>query len=222
MEEKVDMTTALKQKKSSYGSMMTGESDPMIKDKKRLELSGYEVIPLFLLNILIIFPIWFVLLLPLALIYQALYYIWNASLSLLGMNKKKKSSRGGDISITTGVAVDTKVVGKRGERELDLIIFGATGFTGQMAATYIAKRYGSTFKWAIAGRRMSALQALRSQLSTIDTSLGSLPIIIADTGDLASLEKMVKETKVIISTTGDYERFIIDKLLYGVDNYFFR
>ena len=69
---------------------------------------------------------------------------------------------------------------------------------------------------------MSALQALRSQLSTIDTSLGSLPIIIADTGDLASLEKMVKETKVIISTTGDYERFIIDKLLYGVDNNFFR
>ena len=222
MEEKADMTTALKQKKSSYGSMMTGESDPMIKDKKRLELSGYEVIPLFLLNILIIFPIWFVLLLPLALIYQALYYIWNASLSLLGMNKKKKSSRGGDISITTGVAVDTKVIGKRGERELDLIIFGATGFTGQMAATYIAKRYGSTFKWAIAGRRMSALQALRSQLSTIDTSLGSLPIIIADTGDLASLEKMVKETKVIISTTGDYERFIIDKSLYGVDNNFFR
>ena len=218
----MDMTTALKQKKSSYGSMMTGESDPMIKDKKRLELSGYEVIPLFLLNILIIFPIWFVLLLPLALIYQALYYIWNASLSLLGMNKKKKSSRGGDISITTGVAVDTKVIGKRGERELDLIIFGATGFTGQMAATYIAKRYGSTFKWAIAGRRMSALQALRSQLSTIDTSLGSLPIIIADTGDLASLEKMVKETKVIISTTGDYERFIIDKSLYGVDNNFFR
>ena len=222
MEEKADMTTALKQKKSSYGSMMTGESDPMIKDKKRLELSGYEVIPLFLLNILIIFPIWFVLLLPLALIYQALYYIWNASLSLLGMNKKKKSSRGGDISITTGVAVDTKVIGKRGERELDLIIFGATGFTGQMAATYIAKRYGSTFKWAIAGRRMSALQALRSQLSTIDASLGSLPIIIADTGDLASLEKMVKETKVIISTTGDYERFIIDKSLYGVDNNFFR
>ena len=38
MEEKVDMTTALKQKKSSYGSMMTGESDPMIKDKKRLDI----------------------------------------------------------------------------------------------------------------------------------------------------------------------------------------
>ena len=203
MEEKGDMAAALKQKNSSYGSMVTGEADPMIKDKKRLELSGYEVIPLFILNVSIILPIWFVLLLPLALIYQALNYIWNALLSLLGMNKKKKSSRGGDVSTTTGVAIDTKVVVKKGTRELDLIVFGATGFTGQMAATYIAKRYGSTFKWAIAGRRMSALQALRSQLSKIDSSLGSLPIIIADTGDLASLEKMVKETKVIISTTGD-------------------
>ena len=203
MEESKEMSAPFAQKKSSYSTMISGESDPMIKDKKKLELSGYEVIPLFILNILIVLPLWVVLLLPLTLIYQALSYILSASLSVLGINKKKRSSRACDASTITGVAIDVKITEKRGTRELDLIIFGATGFTGQMAATYISKRYGSTFKWAIAGRRMSALQALRSELSAIDSSLGTLPIIIADTGDLSSLEKMVKRTKVIISTAGD-------------------
>jgi short subunit dehydrogenase-like uncharacterized protein len=73
----------------------------------------------------------------------------------------------------------------------DLVVFGATGFTGQLAARYLANRYSSglaaqPLKWAIAGRRRAALESLRAELQLPD-----LPIIIADSADEASLAAMV-------------------------------
>ena len=47
------------------------------------------------------------------------------------------------------------------EREFDLILFGATGFTGGFAAEYLAKNYGTTIKWAIAGRNERKLGAVK-------------------------------------------------------------
>lgn len=175
-----------------------GESDPMVKDKKILELSGLEVIPLFLLNVLVALPIWIAILLPLTLIYQGVLLLLTTISKAVGLKKKSRKNAVNTASVTASANVTTR----SGEREHDLIVFGATGFTGQMAAVYIAKRYGSKFKWAIAGRRMSALQELKSKLCAIDPTLRDLPIVIADTGDITSLEAMVKRTKVIISTTG--------------------
>ncbi len=58
------------------------------------------------------------------------------------------------------------------------MLFGATGFTGQLAAAYIAKKYGTRqFKWAIAGRRKDALEKIRSELSIHDKGLAELPIV---------------------------------------------
>ena len=204
MGESDNMSKPFIEHKPSYSIPMDsadGELDPMIKDKKILELSGYEVIPVFLLNLLILFPIWLALLLPLVLIYQSLLYVYNASLSALGMKKKRKSSRNNDLSSSSNNDSTIKITMKS-KKDLDLIVFGATGFTGQMAAKYIAKRYGNSFKWGIAGRRMDALQTLKNELISINPALADLPIIIADTNDIDSLEKMVKKSNVIISTTG--------------------
>jgi Saccharopine dehydrogenase NADP binding domain len=206
MEESKGIRTPLMQNNVPYSGATnsgmtdsTGESDPMIKDKKRLEMAGIEVIPIFIANVFILLPIWIAILLPLTLIYQGLLYIFIVVTSALGLKKKSKKAD----AAATNVTASANVTQKKGDSAYDLVIFGATGFTGQMAATYIAKRYGNKFKWAIAGRRMSALQELRSKLSAIDSSLSALPIIIADTNDIASLEAMVKMSKVVISTTGE-------------------
>ena len=117
------------QNRASYTDMdSTGESDPMIKDNKRLELSGYEVIPLFLLNTLIVLPIWVVVLLPVTVVYQGMFYLCTASLSALGLKKRNKKSRGTEVHTAATAATEIKVE-KKGEREFDLVIFGATGVT---------------------------------------------------------------------------------------------
>jgi short subunit dehydrogenase-like uncharacterized protein len=195
-------------RKDSYSTMSTtdNESDMMIKDKKKLELSGYEVIPIFFINLFVVLPIWLVVLLPPALLSQGVSQIMT-KLS----PKSKKSSKDVESSESSykesetlpGKAV-TKIVK---EREFDLVIFGATGFTGQMAAVYVAKRYGDDFKWAIAGRRRSALQNVKDKATAINPKVTNLSIIIADTNDRESLEAMVKQTKVIISTAGPFAKY---------------
>jgi len=94
-----------------------------------------------------------------------------------------------------------------GARNFDIILFGATGFTGRLAALYLAKTYGSSIRWAIAGRRKAALETIRSELVKIDASLAKLPLVIADSADTQSLLNMVLQTKVIITTAGPFDKY---------------
>ena len=100
----------------------------------------------------------------------------------------------------------------------DIVVFGATGFTGKMAAKYIARQYGCRFRWAIAGRRRAALEAVRNELSLIDNSLSNLPIIIADSADLVSLHSMTMLTKVVITTAGPFDKYGSDLVRYCAEN----
>lgn len=86
-------------------------------------------------------------------------------------------------------------------RTYDLILWGATGFTGQLVAEYLLKQYGidNNLRWAIAGRNEAKLEQVRQELKVPD-----LPIILADSMDKASLEAMVRQTKVVCSTVGPY------------------
>ncbi len=75
------------------------------------------------------------------------------------------------------------------DRPFDLILFGATGFTGQLVAEVLAaKQAEEHFRLAIAGRNTTKLEALRMQLG--DPQIG---IIVADTGDRATLLNMAKQ-----------------------------
>lgn len=88
------------------------------------------------------------------------------------------------------------------ERKFDLVLFGATGFTGTLAAKYLASKYGdSSLKWAIAGRSKSKLEALREQCK------GLPEIIIADSTDEAAIKAMVAQTRCIITTAGPFRRY---------------
>lgn len=89
--------------------------------------------------------------------------------------------------------------------DFDLILLGATGFTGALVAQYLFKRYGvdGDVRWAIAGRSLDKLERLRRELQGID-SLTPLPIVVADSHDRDSLDALVAQTAVVCSTVGPY------------------
>jgi short subunit dehydrogenase-like uncharacterized protein len=84
------------------------------------------------------------------------------------------------------------------EREHDVVVFGATGFTGALTAEYLAGAAGAGARWAIAGRSRDKLDALRNRLSA------EVPVIVADISDPASLRAMAESTRVVITTVGPY------------------
>ena len=88
----------------------------------------------------------------------------------------------------------------------DIIIWGATGFTGKLVAEYITERYGANgrVRWAIAGRNLQKLEQVRANLAKIDAAAADLPLLLADSLDKESLHNLVKQTEVICSTVGPY------------------
>ena len=90
------------------------------------------------------------------------------------------------------------------QREHDLVLFGATGFTGALTAEYLARNAPEHARWALAGRNRGKLEQLRGRLAGIDPRLEDLPLLIADVTDAASLAKVAAATKVVITTVGPY------------------
>ncbi len=89
------------------------------------------------------------------------------------------------------------------EREYEIVLYGATGFTGGLTAEYLARR-GESRRWALAGRSATKLEAVRDRLTAIDGSLSQLALIDADARDPASLRGLAESTRVVISTVGPY------------------
>ncbi len=85
----------------------------------------------------------------------------------------------------------------------DLIVFGATGFTGRLVAEYLLKTYGvgGPVAWAMAGRNLGKLEATRRDIGAPD----SLPLLQADASDAAALAALVPRARVILSTVGPYQ-----------------
>ncbi|MGH3411615.1 MAG: saccharopine dehydrogenase family protein [Marmoricola sp.] len=94
------------------------------------------------------------------------------------------------------------------EREYDVVLFGATGFTGELTARYLAGHAPDGCRWAIAGRNGVKLSAVRGRLVQEHPDCSSLPMVHADSADPDSLRKLAESARVVISTVGPY-------LLYG-------
>jgi len=92
------------------------------------------------------------------------------------------------------------------ERELDIVVWGATGFTGKLVAAYLAEHRPEGLRWAIAGRDERKLQAVRDELARIDAQLGELPILLADSHDRATLDALASKTKAVSSTVGPFAK----------------
>jgi len=89
------------------------------------------------------------------------------------------------------------------QREHEIVVYGATGFTGGLTAEYLA-RSREPVRWALAGRNRAKLAGVRERLAAIDDSLAELTLIEADAEDAASMRALAESTKVVISTVGPY------------------
>ena len=92
----------------------------------------------------------------------------------------------------------------------DLVIMGATGFTGKLVVEYILKNYGlhnKNFSWAIASRNPIKLKSLKDSLEKIHPESLNIPEIVADCHDQKSLDKMTSQCRIIISTVGPYLKY---------------
>jgi short subunit dehydrogenase-like uncharacterized protein len=85
------------------------------------------------------------------------------------------------------------------------VVYGASGFTGQLVAEYLAAHYkgDAQLKWAMAGRSLDKLASVRDTIGAPKDT----PLIAADSSDVASLKAMVDQTKSVISTVGPYQYY---------------
>jgi short subunit dehydrogenase-like uncharacterized protein len=87
--------------------------------------------------------------------------------------------------------------------DFDLVLFGATGFTGRLVAEYLVTKKPK-LRWALAGRSADKLAAVRSELGP---DARDLPIVVGDSMDPASVDAMVRRTRVVCTTVGPYSRY---------------
>lgn len=94
------------------------------------------------------------------------------------------------------------------EKPYDIVVYGASGFTGRLVAEYLAQQYGvdAGLKWAMAGRSAEKLATVREEIG----APANTPLVIADADDPDSIQTMVASTKVVLTTVGPYQ-------LYGSD-----
>ncbi|WP_437492962.1 saccharopine dehydrogenase NADP-binding domain-containing protein [Sorangium sp. So ce1014] len=100
------------------------------------------------------------------------------------------------------------------DRTYDVIVFGATGFTGRLVAEYLATQgkeasarddaAGRSIRWAIAGRNAGRLAEVKAALEAIDPACSSVGVVEATSEDAASLDRMASQARVVITTVGPY------------------
>lgn len=92
---------------------------------------------------------------------------------------------------------------RTGTREFDLVLFGATGFTGRLVAEYLVKKRPS-LRWALAGRNLAKLEREREELARLEPSAKELPLLAGDSTDRAAMDGIARRTRVVCTTAGPY------------------
>jgi len=102
----------------------------------------------------------------------------------------------------------------RDERPFDVIVWGASGFTGRLVALWLSGSTGrkpvrdaaglGKLRWALAGRNESKLQQVKSELRLDSTMVEEPAILIADSDDQQSLQRMTAQGRVVLTTVGPY------------------
>ena len=89
-------------------------------------------------------------------------------------------------------------------RPHDVVLFGATGFTGGLTAEYLARSAPPECRWALAGRNQAKLEALRSRLASVNDACADLPLLLCDVEQPDTLREVAESTRVVITTVGPY------------------
>ncbi|MAP83866.1 MAG: saccharopine dehydrogenase, partial [Gammaproteobacteria bacterium] len=97
------------------------------------------------------------------------------------------------------------------DKEFQIILYGATGFTGKLCAEYLKNNYPE-IKWAIAGRDKEKLENLKESLNL------DCKIFVANGDDKESVDNFVSKTEVVLSTAGPFARYSNSVVKSCVDN----
>ncbi len=88
-------------------------------------------------------------------------------------------------------------------KEFDIVVHGATGFTGRLVVEYLLSRRGTGLRWAMGGRSAAKLAAVRDEIGApADTAL-----VVTDSADGASLAALMARTRLVLSTVGPYQLY---------------
>ena len=86
----------------------------------------------------------------------------------------------------------------------DIVVFGASGYTGRLVAEYLAKEYsGDDLSWAMAGRSLAKLATVRTEMGISE----DVALLEVDVADADSVQQMVTACKVVITTVGPYQLY---------------
>ena len=88
------------------------------------------------------------------------------------------------------------------DRRYDVVLFGATGFTGSLTAEYLAKHAPADLRWALAGRNLQKLEAVKAKLGGVDVDL-----LQADVEDPGSLRAVAESARIVATTVGPYIQY---------------
>ena len=84
------------------------------------------------------------------------------------------------------------------ETNYDVVLYGASGFVGKQTVRYFAERAGDEVRWAIAGRDRDKLESVRVEAGI------NVDILVADSQDLAAIDAIVSQTRVVLNTAGPF------------------
>jgi len=88
-------------------------------------------------------------------------------------------------------------------KEFDIVVHGATGFTGRLIAEYLLTRSDTGLTWAMGGRSLDKLQAVRDEIGAPT----STPLVVIESSDEASLKSLMSKTRLVISAVGPYQLY---------------
>ncbi|MGB6230096.1 MAG: saccharopine dehydrogenase NADP-binding domain-containing protein [Litorimonas sp.] len=89
------------------------------------------------------------------------------------------------------------------DRPYEIVVYGASGYTGRLVAEYLHAQYGDGLSWAMAGRSEDKLRAVRGEMGLPD----SVDLIVADSSDPESLRAMCEKTACVLTTVGPYQLY---------------
>eukprot|EP00534_Pseudo-nitzschia_fraudulenta_P000366 CAMPEP_0201121772 /NCGR_PEP_ID=MMETSP0850-20130426/5584_1 /ASSEMBLY_ACC=CAM_ASM_000622 /TAXON_ID=183588 /ORGANISM="Pseudo-nitzschia fraudulenta, Strain WWA7" /LENGTH=578 /DNA_ID=CAMNT_0047388323 /DNA_START=326 /DNA_END=2062 /DNA_ORIENTATION=+ len=181
------------------------------RDGKKVPIASNTDIAI---KLLVVAPIWATLVLPLTIAYQAGKSVLGLVRGSPALPEEQSENASGDDGPV--LVVDPGDVIPRTDRKHDVVVLGATGFTGGLAVRHLAKTYGTgnggRVRWAIAGRSEPKLKAVLERLAN-ELEMpelagdGAVDIILCDTSDSSTLPGLVRNTRSVATTAGPFSLY---------------
>jgi hypothetical protein len=147
----------------------------------------------FVIYLLLVTPIIIVIVIPCVLIYQTLIKVGIIPIQTITSTTVDRWTEPPEVR---------KKSSDRSDRKYDLVLFGATGFTGHLVCRYLASHYGDKINWAIAGRSKDKLEKIRNELLLDFPKVKEVGLFLADSNDILTIKHLTKQTKVVATTAG--------------------